>query len=117
MDTVKAAIIAWEKMRIPFNILLLALGLMWSWDLRDEFGGLVIYWFWAGVYGVALNACYSLGVLAEIYVGCFTSRSLAKARVMMFIAGTLVSIMLTTVTALSVKLTFQLDASEAVFHH
>ena len=105
-ETIKATIVSWEKLRIVYNLVLLGEGLLISWDLYVDFGGIVPYAFWTAVYGATANAFFSLGVLAEIYLQCFRGWYPSKYRMQVFIAGLLFSMAVTLVLAFLTSFSF-----------
>lgn len=106
----KKVIIAWEKLRIVFNLVILTVGLATSWTLHAGFGGWMPYVFWAVVYGITVNAFYSLGPLLEIYAVCFSPRENEiigfGSRIPLFVFGLIVSILVTGWLAFSVHVSF-----------
>jgi hypothetical protein len=91
---IKAAMIGWERLRLVYNGVLLIVGLWSSWDLRADFGSVSSYAFFAAAYAIAANAFYSLGPLAEIYYCCLVG-PMARFRIVVFVAGLLLSIAIT----------------------
>jgi hypothetical protein len=108
LRSVRDAIKSWEKLRITFNLLLLALGLLLSWDLYPAFGGMDGYVFWAVIYGVTVNAFYCLGPLSEIYLLTLVPGRMPQNRLLVFVAGTLFSLVVTAVIAFGTRWTFEL---------
>lgn len=101
---VRAAIVGWEKLRIKFNLLLFALGLILSWDLYPAFGGGHIYAFWAIIYGITVNAFYCLGPLAEIYLLTLAPARTPRTRMYAFVAGTVLSLAVTAILAIGTRM-------------
>ena len=99
LNTVRAAIVGWEKLRIPFNLLLLGVGLLLSWDLYSAFGGIHVYVFWAIIYGITVNVFFCLGPLAEIYLLTLIPARLQLPRMLVFVVGTVFSLMVTAILA------------------
>ena len=105
-QAVRSAILGWEKLRLMFNFLLLLLGLILSWDLQSHFGGGHVYAFWVAVYGLTANAFYCLGPLIEIYLLILAPSCSLRSRTPLFIGGTLFSLLVTSVLALSTRMQF-----------
>lgn len=101
--------VSWERLRITFNLLLLSLGLLLSWDLHPAFGVMHVYVFWAVIYGVTVNAFYCLGPLSEIYLLTLFPGRMPQTRLLLFVAGTLLSLAVTTVVAIGTRWAFELQ--------
>ncbi len=97
-DSIKAGIITWERRRIWFNVLIGAIGFLFSFHIIDEIG-VVTYIALALLFGVSMNICFSLGPLFEIYVGLFTKADQSKWRTPLFVIGMFVTIIFTIATA------------------
>ena len=104
--SVREVILGWEKLRITFNLLQLAIGLLLSWDMAADFGGVHVYVFWVIIYGVTANAFYCLGPLAEIYLLTLAPSRLPRTRLPAFIAGTAFSLIVTVALAFGTAINF-----------
>ena len=66
--TMRDLVVSWEKKRIRYNFILLPFGLLtllaWSYD---DFWSLPYLILLSILFGIAANACYFLGPLAELY--------------------------------------------------
>lgn len=93
MPSLKTALIHWEILRIPYNLVLLALGLVWSWPLRETMKEEAWFGYWGSVfaYGLTANVFYTLGPAMEIYLQVFRGITLGKGRWGVFLLGLLVS--------------------------
>lgn len=90
----------WEKLRIIYNVVLLAEGLLCLWYLRylavksghlcvNVFGTRI--WMMIIVFGVLANAFYCFGPLAEVFLITISKRRFARAKNFLFAAGLLFS--------------------------
>lgn len=91
----KAVILEWEKLRILFNTIIGAFGAWLSWRVCEPMGGIWSYLTGAAMFGITANAFFSLGPLAEIYVGVLTSYSLKRFRFGLFALGTIFAMLVT----------------------
>ncbi len=92
------ALVWWEWGRLVHNALLLVLGLIWSWDLRETMidQALLGYWGSVAAFGVTANVFYTLGPAAESYVRAFWGKAWGSpGRCLLWLAGTLVAVALT----------------------
>jgi hypothetical protein len=95
----KQAWLAWEKLRIVYNLVLLIVGLpcLWLLMLLANFVGQGDYYafgFFSNgtvLFGVAANAFYCLGPLADVCVYSFVDIRMGRARYFLFAAGLLLS--------------------------
>jgi hypothetical protein len=96
---VKSIRLAWEKLRIVYNAVLLLEGLTWVsawWEVEKvtenpyyRVGGM---WSLAILFGVVANALYCLGPLAEVCAYRFFGWRMDRGRYFLFGAGLLCSI-------------------------
>lgn len=110
LNPVREVIFGWEKLRILFNVLQLALGLLLSWGLPEAFGGIHVYAFWVMIYGITVNVFYCLGPLAEIYLVTLAPARLPFTRMFAFVAGTAFALAVTSFLAIKMQIQF-------MFHH
>ena len=95
----KQAWLAWEKLRVVYNVILLTIGLpcLWLlWLLEEYVGqsyGFLGFWCLGTIlFGVVANAFFCLGLLAEVCVYRVLGLRMARARYGPFAAGLLLSI-------------------------
>jgi hypothetical protein len=104
-ETIRSTILSWERLRLSFNLVLLAEGLFLSFDLIAQFGGFLPWAFWILVFGLTANAWFSFGPLIEIYSLTFRKSGFGNGRYWLFalllLAGALVVLYLSVMTALS----------------
>lgn len=93
------AIVKWETLRIPYNVILLLVGLAASWRLAFQHPGLASYIASALAYGAMANLCYCGGPLLETYLSVFTNIRVGKYRLALWGAGVVISVVLTIVVA------------------
>lgn len=82
-------------LRVLFNIIIGALGLWLSWGISEKMGGMKPYLAGIVMYGITVNVFFSIGPLAEIYLGVLKSVSLGRFRLPLFVIGTLFSALVT----------------------
>jgi|GEM_PF-1302471 len=94
----KKAWLAWEKLRILYNLVMLGVGLpcLWLlWLLEESVGqsyGFFSFWCLStGLFGVVANAFYCLGPLAEVGVYRVLRLRIGRARYGLFAPGLLLS--------------------------
>lgn len=94
----KRAVLDWEALRIVYNIILLAEGLIFLWFLRglEEASGHVcaaLIGVWGSIiaFGVIANFMYCFGPVAEVYALSVLGRRLGRGRYLLFAAGLLFS--------------------------
>lgn len=96
----KKACLAWEKLRVVYNALLLVEGLIGLWTLRrlgeradhlcpNVFGPGV--WRFIILFGVVANVFYCVGPLVEAYTSVVLARRMNRGRYVLFVAGLLFS--------------------------
>ena len=98
MTDLRDALLFWEWGRWVYTAVLLALGLVCSWNLRETMidQALLGYWGSVAAFGVTANVFYTLGPAAESYVRAFTGRAWSSlGRWLLWLAGTLVAAALT----------------------
>ena len=95
----KKAWLAWERLRVVYNLVLLVVGLpcLWLlWLLQEYVGqsyGFFSFWCLSTIlFGVVANAFYCLGPLAEVGVYRVLRLRIGRARYGSFAAGLLLSI-------------------------
>lgn len=92
------ALVFWERGRWLYNALLLALGLLWSWNLRETMidQALLGYWGSIAAFGVTVNVFYTLGPAAESYARVFLGKAWGSpGRCLLWLIGTTTAIALT----------------------
>lgn len=107
-DSLKTVFLVWEKGRLPFNLVLLALGLAWSWPLQATMKEEAWFGYWGSVfaYGLTANVFYTLGPAFEAYLLAFAGRSLGRWRWLVYGLGLLMSIGMTRVFVWSVDILY-----------
>lgn len=88
----------WEVGRWVYNVILLGLGLLWSWNLRKTMidQALLGYWGSVAAFGVTANVFYTLGPAAESYVRVFIGTAWGRTgRCLLWLAGTATAAALT----------------------
>jgi hypothetical protein len=88
----------WERGRWLYNALLLALGLLWSWSLRETMidQALLGYWGSVAAFGVTANVFYTLGPAVESYTQVFLGKTWGRTgRCLLWLIGTATAIALT----------------------
>ena len=89
---VSRACLAWERLRLVYNLVLLVVGLACSWRLRDThlflLGG---YWGGVVLFGTIANVFYCLGPLLETYACALCGREMDRQRYLLFAAGLFLS--------------------------
>lgn len=92
----REAWLAWEKLRIVYNVTLLAVGLpglYFLWCFEEYVGqsrGFIMGWAVPTiVFGVVANICYCLGPLAEVAAYWVLGWRMGKARCLLFAPGLL----------------------------
>lgn len=95
----KGARLAWEKLRIVYNLILLVQGLtcvyfLWELDKMAQYPPYRLGPWWAGafLFGMVANAFYCLGPLAEVGVYRVLRLRIGRARYLLFAAGLLLSV-------------------------
>ena len=93
----RESIIWWEKARVLYNAIVGLTGLLFSFGLIQEMGGIAIYLFLAGLYGIAANICYFAAPFVDLYLHIlFSKRASSKMfRCIVFGLGTGFSLLLT----------------------
>ncbi|MDZ4288722.1 MAG: hypothetical protein U0984_12225 [Prosthecobacter sp.] len=93
----KQALLRWELWRVPFNLVLLGFGLLWSWPLRETMidEALLGYLGSVAAFGFTANVFYTLGPAAEAYAFAFRGRGFGAWRWALFGLGLLISLGLT----------------------
>ena len=96
----KQAWLAWEKLRVVYNLVLLVEGLTWLWPMWEvekvtenpyyRMGPFL--WGGAILFGVVANVFYCLGPLAEVWAYRVLGWRMGRARYFLFAAGLLFSI-------------------------
>ncbi len=92
-NVMKKIIIQWEIGRIFFNLFLLGIGLINSFQLIFVLG-IFLYILSVCFYGLIANICYSLGPLLDLYLKNWDIE-LGKTRSIVFALGLAFSIVLT----------------------
>lgn len=107
-SALRAALLAWEKGRLPFNLVLLGFGLAWSWPLQATMKEEAWFGYWGSVfaYGLTANVFYTLGPAAEAYVLAFSGRNLGPWRWLAYAVGLLMSLGMTRVFVWSVDILY-----------
>lgn len=98
ISDLRQALAWWEWGRLVHNVVLLVLGLMWSWDLRETMidQALLGYWGSVAAFGVTANVFYTLGPAAESYARAFLGKAWGSlGRCLLWLAGTFVAAALT----------------------
>jgi hypothetical protein len=98
LSDLRLALRFWELGRWVYNSILLALGLLWSWNLRKTMidQALLGYWGSVAAFGATANVFYTLGPAAESYVRVFFGKSWgATVRWGLWLAGTATAAALT----------------------
>ena len=98
LSYLKQAIIHWEIGRIIYNLILLPIGLSFSYNQINELG-ISIYMTEVLFYGIAANLFYSLGPLSDSYLFSFGIQ-LGKYRNILFTLGLLFGSFVTFIGAL-----------------
>ena len=97
MNPLKEAIRSWELYRLPFNLVLFVLGLMWSWPLRATMKEEAFFGYWGSVlaFGVTANVFYTLGPALEAYWLAFRGCGFGQWRRGFWAGGLAVSLFMT----------------------
>jgi len=98
LTDLRRALQFWEWGRWVYNALLLALGLLWSWSLRDTMMDQALLGYWGSVaaFGVSANVFYTLGPAAESYARAFVGKAWGRTgRCLLWLAGTAIAAALT----------------------
>ena len=106
--SLKAALLRWERGRILFNLVLLGLGIGWSWSLRGKMMDEAFFGYWGSVFGYGLiaNAFYTLGPAMEAYLFAWRGHGLGRWRDGLFALGLAVSVGMTYTFVWSVKILY-----------
>jgi hypothetical protein len=98
MTALKPALVQWEILRIPFNVILFTLGLMWSWPLKDTMTDEALFGYWGSVaaYGFTANVFFTLGPASEAYWLAFRGRTFGPWRWAVYGVGVVVSVLMTS---------------------
>jgi hypothetical protein len=97
MPALKSALVHWEILRIPFNIILFALGVVWSWPLKATMTDEALFGYWGSVaaYGFTANVFFTLGPASEAYWFAFRGLTFGRWRWGAFALGLVVSVLMT----------------------
>lgn len=92
----RRGVLVWEGLRILFNIVLLAEGLLLSHSLIDTLG-VIDYLAGLIAYGAVANAFYTLGPISELYAALLLRIDIRPYRYYIFGAGLLLSMVITAI--------------------
>ncbi len=71
----RATFLQWEKLRVIYNVVLIALTCMMTFGLKPELAMDPGFWLEAAVAGVAANFCFFAGPIVECYIRWLGYRS------------------------------------------
>jgi hypothetical protein len=108
MIQLKEALRSWELCRLPFNLVLFAFGLYWSWPLRETMKEEAWFGYWGSVFafGMTANIFYTLGPAVEAYLLAFRGPGFGKWRLGLMGAGMALSVLMTWVFVWSVEILY-----------
>ncbi|MCB1226992.1 MAG: hypothetical protein KDK99_14340 [Verrucomicrobiales bacterium] len=101
----------WERMRLPYNAILLALGLTWTWGLRATMSEQALFGYWGSVaaFGLVANVFYSLGPLLEGYSRVFFQRAWGSGiRWLLWTLGAATAVFLTAAFVWSMEILYSI---------
>ena len=93
---VRSVFLAWEKLRVLYNGILIALVLGWAWMIVPSELGMGHFWFSAIAAGFMANLCFFIGPTVETYVTWLGARPVLL-RGALFVLGTGFSCVVTAV--------------------
>lgn len=98
---------SWFRLGLLYNAILLMEGLACSWDIMPWLNSNLAlvggYWGFVFLFGLVANVFYCLGPLIEGYVLVFLKRPLARARLALWSAGLLFSMLVVFLIAMGVR--------------
>ncbi len=108
MLSLNKALRCWELYRIPFNLVLLAFGLWWSWPLKEKMVNEALLGYWGSVlaFGFTANVFYMLGPASEAYLYAFRNHGFGRWRRAVFVAGLTISVLMTWVFVWSMEILY-----------
>ena len=97
MSLLKKALICWELYRVPFNLVLLGFGLVWSWPLREKMVAEALLGYWGSIlaFGFTANVFFTLGPASEAYAFAFRGHGFGSWRQALFGLGLVTSLAMT----------------------
>jgi len=94
----KQGIVKWEKLRLYYNLVIGVVGFGLSYQLISSLG-VAIYLVLAVMFCIAMNICFCLGPLFDVYARVFKFANPDKLRMPLFVMGLIASLLFTITTA------------------